>query len=276
MRDEAATVAIIGYGSVGKRHARNLAAAGCRVLVVDIDTHDRDRCDVLEESDAALICTPAARHIEDAIEAANSNCHIFIEKPLAASWDPRVDELVRLVEAKSLYAAVGYNLRWHPELTGMKAAIERGEFGKISEGIFITESDIRTWRGASYADALAECSHELDLSLWLLGPARCISATREAAGGRWTIRLEHVSGATSSLLLSYAESAYNRCGTIAGNGLLRSYRLTAEDIEPTYGRETEAFLGMLRHRSHRCVPLNEGIAVLELIHQARELAVCPS
>src|SRR5512140_1907619 len=88
---------IAGYGSIGRRHMRNLLALGQK----DILLYRTHRSTLTEEElagftvetdlraaldyhpDAVIISNPTALHLDVAIPAARQGCHILMEKPVA-------------------------------------------------------------------------------------------------------------------------------------------------------------------------------------------------
>ena len=108
-------VLVVGCGSIGKRHIRNLLALKIG-KVAACDVNDRKCSDAekefsirtyktLEEAlngfqyDAAFICTPPRYHIEQAMQVLEADMHCFIEKPLSDSLEG-IDDLIRLVTMK--------------------------------------------------------------------------------------------------------------------------------------------------------------------------------
>src|SRR5882724_12173958 len=95
-------IAILGCGSIGRRHLRNLQALGQTNLVA-FDPVPQAREQVAAEMginvyattaelwqqnpDVALITAPSNLHIPLALEAVRSGCHIFVEKPLSHSLE---------------------------------------------------------------------------------------------------------------------------------------------------------------------------------------------
>ena len=80
--------------------------------------------------DAVAICVPPALHVPIALSAMAAGKGVFIEKPLALSHE----EAKTLSEQAALMhvtAVVGYNLRWHPSVRRIKAAVEAGELGDV-------------------------------------------------------------------------------------------------------------------------------------------------
>ena len=91
---------VVGTGSVGTRHCRNLVADRHAVMAWDTDPAHLDEvvsdapsveiAGSLDEAlsakpDATLICTPPALHVKIARKAIDSGAHLYIEKPLAVT-----------------------------------------------------------------------------------------------------------------------------------------------------------------------------------------------
>src|SRR5688500_6268650 len=119
---------VVGAGSIGRRHLRNLHAAGVRELAVVEPDRDRGQAAAAPVSaalfddmrdglawDADLVCiaSPTHLHLEQAMAAARAGRALFIEKPLSHTWDG-VAELTREVESRGLISLVGCNMRFHP------------------------------------------------------------------------------------------------------------------------------------------------------------------
>ncbi len=193
---------IIGGGSIGERHLRCFLGTGrVRVSLCDIDESIRekiaDQYDIekayasldaaLEDPhDAAVICSPAHLHIPMAIQLAQADVSLLIEKPLSLSTDG-LDELKKLIEEKNLVTGVAYVHRAHPALSGMRDAIRQGRFGKPVYLIAICGQHFPTYRpayreiyyrdhrtgGGAIHDAL---SHIVNAAEWLVGPTDRVTA----------------------------------------------------------------------------------------------------
>jgi len=134
---------IAGFGSIGRRHFRNLLALGERDILL-YRTH-RSTLDDAEiagfpvETDleaalahrpeAVIIANPTALHLEVAIPAARAGCNLFLEKPLSHSLE-RVDELCRAVQEGGGQAMVGFQFRFHPGLRRVAQELRQGGLGR--------------------------------------------------------------------------------------------------------------------------------------------------
>lgn len=189
-------ILIVGGGSIGKRHARNLLALGLKdIAVADIKEERRREVEKLydvrtfadfksaltnSEWNAVFICTPPASHIALALEAVRNNIPVFIEKPLSYGLGG-VSALTYLIKKKNIPVMVGCNLRFHPLLKEIKRMLEvktvgtvwgaRAEFGQYLP-------DWHSWedyRGGYSAQKklgggiVLDAIHEIDYLCWLFG-----------------------------------------------------------------------------------------------------------
>lgn len=198
------SVLVVGVGSIGRRHLRNLKALGVRRLsvlrVLGKGLADPSLLDgvVLHRSldaaldaapDAVVVCNPTSLHVPVALEAARRNCHLFIEKPLSDSLSLIADLEIEARE-RALTVAVGYHLRHHPALTFIRQWVEQDAIGKIISiraevGQYLPDwhpsEDYRAGYSARRdlgGGVLLDLSHEIDYVLWLAGaPGRlcCIA-----------------------------------------------------------------------------------------------------
>jgi len=187
-------VLIVGLGSIGRRHLANLrqllpqaevivlrrqgglyepAPGGARVI--------RSLEDALRLApQAAIVASPAACHISDAMVLAQHGVHLLVEKPLSDSMKG-VDELIRECEQRALTLMVAYNFRFYPPLQRLRDALLGGDIGRIvsiraAVGQYLPDwrrdSDYRqgvSGRRELGGGAVLELSHELDYVRWLCG-----------------------------------------------------------------------------------------------------------
>ncbi len=153
---------VIGTGSIGERHLRVFQQLGRCDAIAFCETHAPRRAEIAERYqipvelafpdldsalsggtyDAAVIATPAPTHIPISTRLAELGMHLLIEKPLSLTTDG-LDELSRVIAAKSLTVAVGYVHRAHPAVEAMKTALDSGRFGRVLQ--------IRTASGQAFA-----------------------------------------------------------------------------------------------------------------------------
>jgi predicted dehydrogenase len=206
---------IIGLGSVGQRHARNLRTllgGDLELMAYRVRRLPRVISDGLEpiaaasvaeqygireysdlqaaldrRPEAVFICNPSRLHIPAAIEAARTGANLFIEKPLSDSYQG-VEECIELVEQKELTAAVGYQMRFHPCLQRLHSLLRDGVIGRVvavraEAGEYLPGwhpyEDYRT-SYAARADlgggVLLSQIHEMDYLYWMFGRPRRIFA----------------------------------------------------------------------------------------------------
>jgi predicted dehydrogenase len=80
--------------------------------------------------DAVVLATPHSLHVPQTIAAAKAGKHVFCEKPFALHG-AEAREAVDAVEKAGVTLGLGYNRRWHPEMTKLRNMIDSGELGVI-------------------------------------------------------------------------------------------------------------------------------------------------
>lgn len=265
-------IAVLGCGSIGKRHLRNLLAAGGHELIpfdpnADARAHVEkvlnlkpcvDLSDVwAKRPQAALICAPPNLHLELALDAAKRGIHLFIEKPVADRLDG-TEKLAEIVSRAGLISMVGCNMRFHPGPAKVKALLEQNAIAAIVAARIQTGSYLPDWRPStdyrrSYTasreqggGAILDCIHELDLALWYFGPASVNSALAlpaERLGieveGLAEVLLRHSTGAVTSVHLNFMQRDYRRLCQIIGETGTIYWDFEAPWIEIRAGSGTE-------------------------------------
>lgn len=234
--------AILGLGSIGMRHARNLRLLGVDELIgLDPDEARRTRfaievggvaVDSLEAAIAAapvlaVVASPNVFHIGQATACARAGIHLFIEKPLGDSRDG-VEALINEVGTRSLFVHVGSNWKFHPAFRAMKALVDQGRIGRVVGAQVLAGQWLPDWhpwedyrRGYSarrdLGGGVVLDSHEFDYLTWLLGPAEAITGfavrsgaleaeTEDVAGAC----LRFASGAVATVQLDYIQRETRR------------------------------------------------------------------
>lgn len=139
---------VIGCGSIGKRHIRNLKAIGIETENITAIETRKDRQDEvknlgvskiyenLDEAlegkkyDASIICSPTNLHTDQAIKLAENKINFIVEKPLCNNLN-NVDKLVKLVEKNNLVVLVAYIFRFAPITKKVKEILEKNLIGKV-------------------------------------------------------------------------------------------------------------------------------------------------
>lgn len=188
-------ILIIGCGSIGTRHLKNLISISAGEIIAyrtrkkkirDIEEkyHIKTYSDLDEaldqNPDAALITNPTSLHIQTALTAANHGCHLFIEKPISHNLNG-IDELMNITRKKTLVVLIGCNLRFHPCMKFVKKLIDTNRIGKVISarvqmGQYLPDwhpwEDYRAMYSAHRSlggGIILDAIHELDYVRWLLG-----------------------------------------------------------------------------------------------------------
>ncbi|MBD0255217.1 MAG: Gfo/Idh/MocA family oxidoreductase [Cytophagales bacterium] len=186
-------ILIVGAGSVGERHLRNLLALGYGNLVayrqrnLPFRTIDPGQVRVVTDfaealalrPKAAFIASPTAQHLAQALACAEAGIHLLIEKPLSHTTEG-LDRLKAVVARRGVYVQVGYMMRFHPLVRELKAIIDEGRYGRLLSFTTRWGEYLPNWHPwedyrTSYAarkelggGAALTLSHDLDLVLWLV------------------------------------------------------------------------------------------------------------
>ena len=171
---------VIGYGSIGQRHARILANLGLSTAVVsrrqvDAETVFSGIAEGVEEfkPDYVIVASRTNEHAGDieTLAATGFSGVVLVEKPLFMTMGSMpANQFAR--------CHVAYNLRFHP----LMQALRRHLGGRAVYAAHChAGSSLPTWRpGTDYrtgysaikdqgGGVIRDLSHELDYVLWLLG-----------------------------------------------------------------------------------------------------------
>lgn len=198
----------IGLGGIGQRHVRNVRALfGTQVELTTVRSRGQthiltDRMEIeaanglyekygireiatledafQEHPDAVFICNPTSQHLAVALQAAQADCNLFIEKPLAHTLDG-VSQLISLLRAHRRVGMVGYQMRFHPCLQRVKELLDEHAIGPLvavraQVGEYLPDwhkyEDYRGTYGARSelgGGALLSQIHEFDYLYWFFG-----------------------------------------------------------------------------------------------------------
>jgi predicted dehydrogenase len=129
--------------------------------------------------DAVVLSTPHSQHAAQVVAAAQAGKHVFCEKPFALSGD-EAQAAVDAMQAAGRTLGLGYNRRFHPEMTKLRARIRAGELGVIlhveatmtvPNGLLLTPSQWRAHRDETPCGGLTPLGvHAIDGMIDLCGP----------------------------------------------------------------------------------------------------------
>ena len=183
---------VIGYGSIGQRHARLLTELGCQVAVVSRRSIDFAPCysDLTRaladwQPEYVVVAGRTSEHhrVIEFLAKHGFRGRVLVEKPL-------FDHPTSLPHHSFSLVAVAYNLRCHPLLTKLKYLLD--DSAQLVTANIYAGSYLPDWRpGTDYRQSysakrdqgggvLRDLSHELDYAFWLFGPWRRLTAS----GGR--------------------------------------------------------------------------------------------
>ncbi|THH39517.1 Gfo/Idh/MocA family protein [Neolewinella litorea] len=231
---------IIGGGSIGKRHLRNLQSLGFHNIwvlrreddpdfasqyQVTIITSYEDATNI--DFEAVFVCTPTSLHNEGIAFAVRNDAAIFMEKPL-------IHEQKGLIEAKKLLKHhkgvffIGFMLRFHPLVRKIKEVLKGGELGSVYSARLAFGSYLPSWHPwedykTSYASrselgggVINTITHELDLIQYLFSEPQAVYCEASNFGILDITVEEHCEAIFSyidkvvSLHLDYLQKDYDR------------------------------------------------------------------
>ena len=265
------SVALVGLGSIGRRHLRLLKALRPEVEVILVrSSHGQSwpEEDLAKESvssideaiekniDAAIISSPAPYHVQQAIQFLKAGIPMMIEKPLSHNMDD-IQELKDLSDRIRVPILVGYVLRHSSDLNYFSERVSEKSVGRMISANIDCGSYLPDWRPEQDyrmttsarkdlgGGVLLELSHELDYANWLFGPFLSVEATLLNSGtldidveDTADLILTSKSGLTISIHLDFCRPDVIRQCTVEGSegrlswdGIGHSVRLQRESGE---------------------------------------------
>ena len=80
--------------------------------------------------DAIVLATPHSMHTSQVVAAAAKGKHVYCEKPFALT-KAEAEEAVAATQKAGVALGLGYNRRWHPEMTKLRDQINSGDLGVV-------------------------------------------------------------------------------------------------------------------------------------------------
>ncbi len=156
-------ILMIGLGSIGQRHVRNLKRLlgdQCEISAYRVRRLQQTFSDTMQirdgvnleteyqikvytdlkealgleqeqgKPDLVFITNITSKHMECALAAAEAGCHIFLEKPVSDSMDG-VERLMRLQEEKKIRIFMGYQNRYHVCIKKLEEYLKKNILGQL-------------------------------------------------------------------------------------------------------------------------------------------------
>ena len=142
-------IAIIGYGSIGKRHAKN-----CETLGYDVDVYSKHANRKLGQSKYGLVVVASrtSDHLKNVKQFKDFSDNFFIEKPLASNYKDGL-AIKKLLVGKKV--RVGYCLIFNPIIAKVKNIVDEKKLGNIYFAQIYAGSYLPGWRkGEDYKEVL--------------------------------------------------------------------------------------------------------------------------
>jgi predicted dehydrogenase len=197
--------AVVGCGMISRFHAKALAEVPNARMVAAMDSEParaRKFADELGLGDAAytelapmlarkdvdivIVATPSGAHMDPAVAAANAGKHVVVEKPLEVTVE-RCDRIIEACDRNGVKLCTIFPSRFADSNRTLKAAVDAGRFGRLTLG----ETTCKWWRSQAYYDQggwrgtwaldgggalMNQAIHNVDLLLWMMGPATHVTA----------------------------------------------------------------------------------------------------
>ncbi len=168
-------VGLVGFGVMGRNHARVLASmpdidfvgifdpAGIPYLPYAVH-RSSSLPDLLGRADAVVVATPTGTHEDVVLQCAAAGVHVLVEKPVALT----VESGERMADAlDGLVGAVGHIERFNPAIRQLKARLLDGDLGRVFQ--------VATRRQNGYPNRIVDvgvvldlASHDFDLTAWIV------------------------------------------------------------------------------------------------------------
>ncbi|MCX5811393.1 MAG: Gfo/Idh/MocA family oxidoreductase [Proteobacteria bacterium] len=234
---------IIGYGSIGKRHARNILSSGHETVLLRHSRTESNKEGIKEyysfdnllahegHIDGAVVCSPTSMHLNDVKSLLERGIPFLLEKPPASDLRSTV-EMADIIRVKGFKKYdIAFNLRYHPVIRFLKDFITT--VGSIYAANIYVGYYLPYWRpDIDYRETSSakkelgggvhiELAHDIEYALWFLGfpelltgYAGKVSSLEISTDDICSAILKYRNGAIAEIHLDYLSHKYLRGGRI--------------------------------------------------------------
>jgi len=181
---------VIGFGSIGQRHVKNLISLGVKNIVLlrkigkgnphNLKEHTNITSFLDTCPDAIIISNPTSLHAKYLTIFLSENINLLVEKPLVG----KIEDWKLVQNKLPQYKATGmtaFNMHYHPCVKETKLILGKGKLGKVYSARFFVGQYLPDWRpnsdySKSYSaememggGVLFDLIHEIDLAINLFG-----------------------------------------------------------------------------------------------------------
>ena len=216
-------LALIGAGTIGKRHLKAISETDEAELIAIVDSELKLKYIALEKNvpffqstedmlknkkpDGVIVCTPTEVRLEPVISSLKAQSHVLIEKPIASNIT-EAREIIKTANLVSREVLVGHHRRYYGKIKKTRELINKGAIGKlvgISGMWSVRKPDSYfdpPWRKLkSSGPVLINLIHEIDTLRYICGEIVSLSA-KVTNGLR-----NHSKEETVAVLMTFEEGA---------------------------------------------------------------------
>ena len=255
---------VVGCGSIGQRHVRNLRELGVENVMalrsrkghhqdlpadLGVEETSDPRIFAEFEPDIVLVTNPSSLHVQTCLDLPASCRGVFIEKPLSHEL-AGVPPLLSHLRERRMTSFVGFNLQFHPAIQAARRFLEEQDLGRplsfqCAVGHWLPDwHPYEDYTKAYYAleelggGAALTLIHEIHLAVDLLGPGQTVFAVLQRAAelsidveSQVDLLVTHRGGAVSQIHLDFLQRKLCRNGFLSCcNGWVR-YDLVDNIVE---------------------------------------------
>jgi predicted dehydrogenase len=266
------SIAVVGLGSIGKRHLENLGRLGVarrtvvrRAIGANLAFEPPPGVAVVHSAgealmyglDAAIICTPTAMHVDTAAEYLSAGVAVLIEKPISHRLE-EAERLLELARRQTAQAGMAYVMRYYPAYRLARQLVSDGRLGRVLYAKAWFEAYLPDWHPwedyrQGYAarrelggGALPTLDHELDFLNWCFAAPELAdgwsgrSGALEIDADDWaTVAIRYAGGIAASCMFSLCRRDRSRGFELVGDQASLSFNFETGKLMELRGAESQ-------------------------------------